>query len=145
NVSKMYVGGVAKNQAGQVDGRRRAVDGTGEVMFQQQWQSPGVIEVRMSQQDGVERTEARCRRNPVTFLGSGRALEQAAIDEHTSPVCLDEVSRSSDFAAGGPVGDDSYQGSHTLSNGLGINTPGSPAIGTFRARQLGSTWANGGT
>jgi hypothetical protein len=52
-IVRLDAGGVFQHDGGQVGGRLRGVDGAGEPPFRQRRERPGMINVRVRQQNGV--------------------------------------------------------------------------------------------
>ena len=99
-------GGVAQDQAGEVDRGRRGEDGAGKARRRQQRQTAGVIEMRVREHHGVGRRHAGTERRAVQLLRPMSALEQTAINEHPGAGGFNKVGRSGDFSPGGAENSD---------------------------------------
>src|SRR5437667_7552367 len=73
---------VGEHERAQLFGRRCAENATSEPAGDKSWQVPAVIEMRVRENDGVDRRRIDRQRPPVPGPQLLQSLKQAAIDEH---------------------------------------------------------------
>ena len=75
------VGGIGKHHRAQVQRRTGCMNGTGEPVLHQLWQQPAMINVRMSEDHGVNRFGCKWKRPVVELSLRFGTLEHAAVDQ----------------------------------------------------------------
>jgi len=96
----LEVARIGKDDAAQIDGRRRRQHGPVETAAHHDRQVAGVIEVSVGQHHGVDRGGFDRRRIPIALPEILEPLEQPAIDEQPEAVVLEQVLRAGDGARG---------------------------------------------
>ena len=91
---------VRQNQRTELLGRRGAEDPAAKPGRNQPRQIPAVIEVRMGQDDGVDRGRVDRQRLPVAQPQFLQPLKQAAVDQHAPAIDLEEVLRAGHRTSG---------------------------------------------
>ncbi len=69
-----------------------------ETMFHQQWQIAGMIEMRVSEDDSIDRTHVDRQRRPVAQAQLLETLEQTAIYQNPVMIRLQQIFRAGDGA-----------------------------------------------
>ena len=87
--------GVRKHDAREIRGGRRAEDAALEALRDQPRQIAAVIEMRVRQDDRLDRVSANGQRLPVALAQVLQSLKQPAIDEDAVTVHFEEMFRSS--------------------------------------------------
>ena len=100
--------GIGQHDSHQVRGAGRADDAAAEPLGDEPWQVAAVIDVGVSQDDGVKAPGGNGQRLPVAIPQFLEPLEQPGIDQDTVRARLEQVFRPCD----GPRGAEEGQGWH---------------------------------
>src|SRR5262245_13981634 len=76
---------IGQEDSEQIDGRRRSVNRPPETLFHQPWQVTCVIDVRVCQDDRIQRLWIDGRFLPIPQTKFLKALKKAAVDENPLP------------------------------------------------------------
>jgi hypothetical protein len=95
---QLQVRAVAQHRRDQFDRRWRRMDLAAVAARHQPGQQAAVVEVRVAQDDGVERVRPESPRLAVARRGIAAALHEAAVDQHAAATVLDEVMGAGDLA-----------------------------------------------
>ena len=101
----LHLGGIAEHDRRQGTCGGGAVDGAGETLLEQVGQVAAVVEVSVTENDGVKvfgsEREVGVEANAVAAV----ALDQSTVQQHGAAVRLDEVHRAGDAPRGAEEGD----------------------------------------
>ena len=91
---------VRQHERAQVARARRAEDAAAKALADQPRQVAAVIEMRVREDDGVDRAGRDRERGPVAQPQLLEALEQAAVDENAMVAEIEQMLRAGDGAGG---------------------------------------------
>jgi len=99
------VGAVFEHQRRQIRGRRGAPDFSAKARRNEARQQPAVVEVRVREDDEVERLGPAARWRAVLRAGFAATLEKPAVDEEAHALGLDQRGRTRHFGRGAEEGE----------------------------------------
>jgi hypothetical protein len=91
----LQVSRISQHDLGQLRGTAGAKDPAGKSLRDQPGQMPAMIEVRVREHDGINRTRGHRERLPVPLPNDLETLKQAAVHKDTNVADLEQVFRSS--------------------------------------------------
>ena len=97
-VFHLEVGRVREHEPRDLGGRPRAEDAAGEALADEPRQEAGVVEMRVRQQDEVDRFRVEWERGAIRPILIVHALEEAAVEKKPHAVCLNQVAGAGDGA-----------------------------------------------
>jgi hypothetical protein len=92
----LQVPGVGQDDSAQIDSRLRCVNRTGKSFFHEPGNPAAVVQVRMSQDDGVNLGRGNRQRLPVAFAPFLLPLEEPAVHQNLDAVLAVVIERSID-------------------------------------------------
>ncbi len=96
----VQVARIGQHDLAQCSGCLLDIDGAGEALFEQYRHPPGMIDVRMTEDDSIDVVDRDRQSLTIPALILSIALYQAALEQHGVRTCPQYIKRSRDFASG---------------------------------------------